>query len=129
MTQEKTAQASPEFGKIDFMKARTPALILSLVLLIGSLAGVWIKGLNLGVDFTGGTIIEVSYPQGVELNQVREQLTQAGYDSAQVQHFGSSTELMIRIAPRPDMVSATLSNEVMAILQDGSQQEIDLRRV
>jgi preprotein translocase subunit SecF len=129
MTQEQTNQTSVDLGKINFMKIRTPAMLLSLVLIVGSVVGILVKGLNLGVDFTGGTIIELSYPQGVELNQVRDQLTQAGYEAAQVQHFGSSTEVLIRIAPREGMASATLSNEVMSALQAQTDQTIDLRRV
>ncbi|HEY9018676.1 protein translocase subunit SecF [Thiomicrospira sp.] len=130
MTQEQTTtQTSVDLGKINFMKVRTPAMILSLVLIIGSLVGLWYKGLNLGVDFTGGTIIELSYPNGAELNIVRDQLVAAGYEQAQVQHFGSSREVLIRIAPREDMASATLSNEVMATLRAASDEQIELRRV
>lgn len=130
MTQEQTTtQASVDLGKINFMKVRTPAMILSLVLIIGSLVGLWYKGLNLGVDFTGGTIIELSYPNGAELNILRDQLVEAGYEQAQVQHFGSSREVLIRIAPREDMASATLSNEVMTTLREASNEEIELRRV
>lgn len=130
MTQEQTTtQASVDLGKINFMKIRTPAVILSLVLIIGSLVGLWYKGLNLGVDFTGGTIIELSYPNGAELNALRDQLVDAGYEQAQVQHFGSSREVLIRIAPREDMASATLSNEVMASLRATSDEVFELRRV
>lgn len=130
MTQEQTTtQTSVDLGKINFMKVRTPAMILSLVLLVASLAGLWVKGLNLGVDFTGGTIIELSYPNGAELNILRDQLVEAGYEQAQVQHFGSSREVLIRIAPREDMASATLSNEVMATLRAASDETIELRRV
>lgn len=130
MTQEQTTtQTSVDLGKINFMKVRTPAMILSLVLLVGSLAGLWVKGLNLGVDFTGGTIIELSYPNGAELNILRDQLVESGYEQAQVQHFGSSREVLIRIAPREDMASATLSNEVMATLRAASDEQIELRRV
>lgn len=130
MTQEQTTtQTSVDLGKINFMKVRTPAMILSLVLIIGSLVGLWYKGLNLGVDFTGGTIIELSYPNGAELNTLRGQLVDAGYEQAQVQHFGSSHEVLIRIASREDMASATLSNEVMASLRATSDEVFELRRV
>lgn len=118
-----------DFGKIDFMKVRMPAVLLSLVLILGSLVGLWYKGLNLGVDFTGGTIIELTYPQGAELAEIRADLQAAGYDQAQVQHFGSSREVLIRIAPQENMASATLSNEVMKALQQASDQPIELRRV
>jgi len=118
-----------DFGKIDFMKIRYPAVILSLIIMALSVFGIWYKGLNLGVDFTGGTIIELTYPQGADLNLVRNDLAAAGYDEAQVQHFGSSREVLIRIAPREGMASATLSNEVMNVLQKASSDTIELRRV
>ncbi len=125
-----TAQSTPmDYGKINFMKIRTPAVLFSVLLIIASLLGLWYKGLNLGVDFTGGTIIELTYPQGADLTEIRTHLVAAGYEEAQVQHFGSSREVLIRIAPRGDMASATLSNEVMAALQQASDQLIDLRRV
>lgn len=130
MTQEQTmTQTSVDLGKINFMKVRKPALMLSLVLLVASLAGLWIKGLNLGVDFTGGTIIELSYPNGADLSTLRSHLTQAGYEQAQVQHFGSSREVLIRLAPREGMASATLSNEVMDTLRAASDEPFELRRV
>lgn len=118
-----------DYGKINFLKIRTPAVLLSILLIIGSVFGLWYKGLNLGVDFTGGTIIELTYPQGADLTEIRSHLVAAGYDEAQVQHFGSSREVLIRIAPREDMASATLSNEVMSALQKSSDQLIEMRRV
>ncbi|WP_093447829.1 protein translocase subunit SecF [Thiomicrospira sp. ALE5] len=118
-----------DFGKIDFMKVRRPAVLLSILFIIASVFGLWYKGLNLGVDFTGGTIIELTYPQGADLTEIRSHLVAAGYDEAQVQHFGSSREVLIRIAPRDDMASATLSNEVITALQAATDQVIDMRRV
>ena len=118
-----------DMGKINFMAMRTPAMLLSLVLIIGSLIGLWYKGLNLGVDFTGGTIIELSYPASADIGQIRNTLSQAGYEEAQVQHFGSSQEVLIRIAPREGMASATLSNQVVEVLQNATTETINLRRV
>jgi preprotein translocase subunit SecF len=121
--------ASVDMGKINFMKMKNPAMLLSLVLVVVSVFGIWYKGLNLGVDFTGGTIIEVSYPNAADLNQVRTTLAQAGYAEAQVQHFGSSQEVLIRIAPREGVASATLSNEVVKALQTSESENLTLRRV
>ncbi len=131
MAQDTAAQnvTTGEMGKINFMAMRTPAMLLSLVLIIGSLVGLWYKGLNLGVDFTGGTIIELSYPGSADLAQVRNTLTEAGYAEAQVQHFGSSQDVLIRIAPREGMASATLSNQVVEVLQNATTETINLRRV
>ncbi|MFA6699432.1 MAG: protein translocase subunit SecF [Thiomicrospira sp.] len=131
MAQNTTTQTATtaDMGKINFMAMRTPAMLLSLVLIIGSLVGLWYKGLNLGVDFTGGTIIELSYPSAADLAQVRNTLTEAGYAEAQVQHFGSSQDVLIRIAPREGMASATLSNQVVEVLQSATSETINLRRV
>lgn len=115
--------------QIDFMGQRHLAMVLSILMIIGSLAGIWYKGLNFGIDFTGGTLIEISYPQPVELAQVRGQLAQGGYEEAVAQHFGSATEVLIRIAPREDMNSAQLSNQVMEVLGAEAGSEVTLRRV
>jgi len=115
--------------QIDFMGKRHLALALSLVLILGSFAGLWIKGLNFGIDFTGGTLIELSYPQAVDLNEVRSDLVAAGYNQAVAQHFGSATDVLIRIAPQEGLNTAQLSNQVMDALGAGVNTEIDLRRV
>lgn len=114
---------------INFMGQRHIAMALSLVLIIGSFVGLWVKGLNFGIDFTGGTIIELSYPKPVDLRELRADLTDAGYDEAVAQHFGSAEDVLIRIAPREGMNSAQLSNQVMDALDKASDEEITLRRV
>lgn len=120
-----------DYGKIQFMsnKVRFATLSLSIFLVVASIVGLFWKGLNLGVDFTGGTVIEVSYPTGVDLPPIRNSLEEAGFISPQVQHFGSSKDVLIRIAPIENMASATLSNEVMKTLREQANTEIELRRV
>jgi preprotein translocase subunit SecF len=73
--------------------------------------------MNLGLDFTGGTVIEVQYPEPVEIPRVRETLAQAGFGDAQTQHFGTSRDVLIRIPPREQANAATLSNDVLRALQ------------
>ncbi|MBF6057238.1 MULTISPECIES: protein translocase subunit SecF [Thiomicrorhabdus] len=114
---------------INFMGQRHLAMVLSIVLIIGSFVGLWLKGLNFGIDFTGGTLIEVSYPKAVELPSLRKHLTDAGFDEAVAQHFGSAEDVLIRIAPREGMNSAQLSNQVMDALKSSSGEDITLRRV
>ena len=94
------------------------------VLSIGSLL---FQGLNLGVDFEGGTLIEVGYPAPVELDEIRGQLEAAGFDRAVVQHFGSAQDVLVRIKP-DDRPQSELSNQVLETLRGGSQ-ELQLRRV
>jgi len=102
---------------IDFMGKRRAAYILSAVLLAISLTALITKGLNFGIDFTGGTLIEVGYPQAVELEPIRAALSEAGFDNAQVQHFGSSRDVLVRIAPQAEKESAQLSEEALAGLR------------
>ncbi len=114
---------------INFMGQRHIALVLSVVLIVASFAGLWLKGLNFGIDFTGGTLVELSYPQPVDLPKLRTDLSEAGFGSAIAQHFGSAEDVLIRIAPREGLNSAQLSNQVMDSLKAASEDEITLRRV
>ena len=113
---------------IDFMGKRHIAVIFSILMLVIAVGSLVFRGLNLGIDFTGGTLIEVGYPQPVELEAVRTVLSDSGFDLAQAQHFGSSLDVLIRIAPREGRESAQLSEEVLAALrvQDAS---VEMRRV
>lgn len=82
---------------INFMGVRQVAFALTLLLTLASLASLAIKGLNFGLDFTGGTLIELSYEQPAQLDKVRGQLQQAGYPEAVVQSFGASTDVLVRL--------------------------------
>jgi preprotein translocase subunit SecF len=113
---------------IDFMGKRKMAFILSTILLVISITALVVRGLNFGIDFTGGTLIEVGYPDAVELDPIRTALTDAGFDNAQVQHFGSSRDVLVRIAPQVDKESAQLSEEVIAGLQE-QNDAVNMRRV
>ena len=115
--------------EIDFMGKRKFAMVFSTLLIIISLASVATRGLNLGVDFTGGFLIEVGYEQDVELDSVRSALAQNGFDDALVQHFGSAKDVLIRIAPRADINKAHVSDQVLEILRQASDQKVEMRRV
>jgi preprotein translocase subunit SecF len=113
---------------IDFMgKRRLMAVVLAALIAI-SLGAIIFRGLVLGLDFTGGTLIEVSYSTPVELADIREQLSQGGFGDAVVQHFGSPRDVMVRLAPRPGEDNAQLSNRVLAVLQESSTDSVDMRR-
>lgn len=116
----------PEF---QFMVHRRAATIVSLVFIVISLGSLALRGLELGIDFTGGTLIEVGYPRAVELEEVRGALNQAGFRSAVVQHFGTSRDVLVRIAPRADIDKAELSSAVLRTLNDAAATELDMRRV
>ena len=114
---------------IDFMgKRRLMAVVLAALIAI-SLGAIFIRGLVLGLDFTGGTLIEVSYTAPVELTDIREQLSTGGFGDAVVQHFGSPRDVMVRLAPRVGENNAQLSNRVLTVLQESSSDPVDMRRV
>ena len=112
---------------LDFMGRARHAMVLSGGLLALSIGSLLFQGLNLGVDFEGGTLIEVGYPAPVELDEIRGQLETAGFDRAVVQHFGSAQDVLVRIKP-DDRPQSELSNQVLETLRGGSQ-ELQLRRV
>lgn len=114
---------------INFMGQRGIAVAFSIFMIIGSFAGLWMKGLNFGIDFTGGTIIELSYPSPVDLKELRSDLVNANYGEAVAQHFGSAEDVLIRIAPREGLNSAQLSNQVLDALKASGENDITLRRV
>ena len=109
-------------------KRKLAIMASAIVLLIGA-AALGIRGLIFGIDFTGGTLIEVGYEQAVEPETVRSALADNGFDDAQVQQFGTPQDILIRLAPREDMKSAELSDRVFKILSDSTDQNVDLRRV
>lgn len=115
---------------IDFMGKRKLAAILSSVLVLSALFVIFLRGLNFGLDFTGGTIIEVGYHQPADLEQIRADLAKGGFGEAIVQYFGSSEEVLIRLAPHAgEGDKATLSNDILGILSHASDGKIEMRRV
>lgn len=113
--------------RINFMAYRLHAAIFTAVLVAAALAFLVFRGLNLGLDFTGGTLVEVGYPQAVDLAEVRETLDAGGFDGAVVQTFGTARDILIRLGPDAGEGDA-LSNAVLAALQ-AANPEAELRRV
>jgi preprotein translocase subunit SecF len=116
---------------IDFMSVGNAAVILSAVLMVLSIVVPVIRGLNFGLDFTGGTLIEVSYPVPPRIADVRQNLASEGFGDAVVQTFGTATEIVVRIPPSDDEEesSAELSTHVLAALQKEVEGEVEMRRV
>ena len=103
---------------IDFLRWRKLAMIWSIAVLLIAVGALLVRGMSLGLDFTGGTVLEVQYPQPVEIPWVRDTLSKAGFGDAQTQHFGTSRDVLIRIPPRGEQRNAaTLSNDVLHALQ------------
>lgn len=114
---------------IDFMSKRMVAMIISLVLVLASIGSLFVNGLNLGIDFTGGYLIEAGYSSDVEIGPIRKALANDGFDDAQVQHFGTAKDILVRIAPRGDVNKASLSDHILSILQSNSTEQVQMRRV
>jgi len=104
-------------------------MAFSLVLIIISIGSLATKGLNLGIDFTGGYLIEAGYQDDVDLDRVRTALADAKFKDAQVQNFGSSKDIIVRIAPRTDINKATIGDNILEVLTTTSEQEVSMRRV
>lgn len=115
---------------IDFMRLGNAAVVFSALLILASIASLVFRGLNFGLDFTGGTLIEVSYPSAPRIADVRENLANSGHADAVVQTFGSANDIVVRIPPRGEETSdAELSTEVLKALQNGVEGEVEMRRV
>lgn len=114
---------------INFMKLKMVCLVISTILVLVSLGSLLTKGLNLGLDFTGGTVIELQFPQQAELDKVRHALTAAGFADAQVQYFGSSQDVMIRIAPRTGVEQKTIGEQIVAAANEAAGQQVVVRKV
>jgi len=110
-----------------FMQYRKTALIISAVLIILSILSMVIRGFNLGIDFTGGTLVEVGYQQVADLKKIRDRLDEAGFSDAQLQYFGTTQDVLIRLAPRSDVSQSELSNQILEVLS--LDQKAELRRI
>ncbi len=114
---------------IDFMGKRRVAIIVSSLLVLASLVSLVTRGLVLGVDFTGGTVIEIGYHEPADLKEIREALGSAGFERAVVQHFGTAHEVLIRLAPQAGQESAQMSDRVVQLLRERTGADLELRRV
>jgi preprotein translocase subunit SecF len=111
--------------KIDFMGQRFYAAIFSVALCICSIAALFYNGLTLGLDFTGGTQIEMSYDHPANINDIREQLAKAGFGEAVVQSYGTAKDVLIRIASPKGLTQEQLKNKILQSLPDASLRQIE----
>jgi preprotein translocase subunit SecF len=119
-----------EKTSIDFLSRsrRRFAIVLSIVLVIASLVSLFTRGLEMGIDFTGGILLEVGYEQTADLQAIRQTLADAGFEDAQVQLFGRETDVLVRLPPQPEASNETVRTQLQETLTAGGQS-IDLRRV
>ncbi len=112
---------------INFIGMRKPAMVFSILMILASIGSLFVNGLNLGVDFTGGTVIEVGYPEAANVDEIRKVLTAAKYD-ASVQHFGTAKDVLIRIAPQEGIERSKVGDGVLSILKQDNA-DVEMRRV
>jgi preprotein translocase subunit SecF len=114
---------------INFIGNRKYALIFSVVLTLFSVVSLATKGLHMGIDFTGGTLIEVGYQQPADLNALRQKLDTEGFEDATVQNFGTAKDVLIRLKLQEGVSSADLSTKVLETINKDVAETASLRRV
>ena len=112
-------------SNIDFMGARKWTAMFSALVFLLSISALVVNGLKWGLDFTGGTQIEVSYPQAADLPNIRESLYKSGFKEAQVVSYGTSKDVLISIAPRANSDQQALVGSVMSALPGAVKQQVD----
>lgn len=113
--------------RFPFMATRKRWYVVSAILLLGSLVSLGVRGINFGIDFTGGVVLELSFPQAADLEKVRGALGAAGYGEAVVQSFGTARDVLVRLLPDEDQDVNTLGQSVLAAIQ-GYEPAVELRR-
>lgn len=113
---------------IPFMRYARVTTIISLLTFIAAVAALATKGLHLGVEFTGGTVVEVRYTEAAEIQKIRESLAAHGYAEATVQNFGTSRDVLVRLPVKVGVTSAQLSEQVFQQLQS-ADPSVKLQRV
>ncbi|MCB5161388.1 protein translocase subunit SecF [Marinomonas algarum] len=111
--------------QIPFMAMRKIVAVFSLTLILISIGSLATKGLQFGLDFTGGTLVEVNYQEAPKLDDIRGLLAENGYDDVVVQNFGSPTDVVVRMA---NAFTPTLGDEVLSTLQSNGEISVSLQR-
>ena len=111
---------------INFMRFRKIAITISLILFVGSIGSIFTKGLSLGLDFSGGTLVEIQYEDSVDLQEIRGVLSNNGYEDFQVVNFGSSLDVLIKIADQSG--NSSLGDQIFTLLSS-NDFEGELKRI
>jgi preprotein translocase subunit SecF len=116
---------------IDFMGKRHIAAVASAIVLLLCLVSMFVRGFDFGLDFTGGTVIELGYEHPVEIAEITGPLADNGFPDAIVQYFGSRTDILIRLPPavEGEATSAQQSDQVVRVLSQAADGDVELRRV
>ena len=120
----------PDNTSIDFLN-RTPrriAMAIAALLVAVSLASLFVRGMEFGIDFTGGVLLEVGYAEEANLDRIRQLMAESGFDDVQVQRFGAATDVMLRLPPQPDLDPNAVRESLSDILA-ADNPGVQLRRV
>ena len=129
MVTEKRNNPDSQPKVLDFMRLGPAAFVFSLILMIASIGIIVKNGFNWGLDFTGGTLIEVTFSKSADLGQVRDELQKAGFDNAIVQNFGTSRDVMVRMPPKDDIKGEELGRRVLTAIQQGVDAQAKVHRI
>ncbi|CAK9884093.1 MAG: Protein translocase subunit SecF [Candidatus Erwinia impunctatus] len=113
----------------DFMRWDKVAFTLSGLLLIASFVIMGVKGFNWGLDFTGGTVIEITLEKPAELDTLRTSLQTAGFAEPQVQNFGSSRDVLVRLSPHEGTAGQELGTKVVSVINQATEQSATVKRI
>ena len=114
--------------QFNFMGMRKVTSIVSALLIIVSISTLSYQGLNLGIDFTGGTLVEVGYPEAVNLDKLRQSFSDSEFNDVAIQYFGSAKEILIRMPPQQGLNSADVSSKLLDLLSSNNFSA-EMRRV
>ncbi|WP_145572121.1 protein translocase subunit SecF, partial [Yersinia bercovieri] len=113
----------------DFMRWDNVAFGISLLLLVASIAVMSTKGFNWGLDFTGGTVIEINLEKPADLDQLRDTLEKAGFESPILQNFGSTRDVMVRMPPATGTAGQELGNKVISVINESVDKNASVKRI
>ena len=113
---------------IDFMGGRRVAVIISAALILTSLGSLAARGLNLGIDFTGGLLLEVGYAGPADLAEIRNALSEEGFATPLVQNFGTASDVLIRLPPQEEQDGGVLRDRIIGVLAE-RDSSVDVRRI
>lgn len=111
------------------MRWSKAAFLFSMLMIIASIATLSTKWLNWGLDFTGGTLIEVGFEQPAQLPDIRSALEAKGFGDATVQNFGTARDVIVRLQPRENVKGEELGNQIISAIKEGTGEQVEMRRI
>lgn len=114
---------------IDFLQFKKIGTVFSAILMLASIATISVNGLNFGLDFTGGTLVQVGYQNDANIKEIRSTLKEVGFEKAMVQNFGTSKDVMIRLAPIEGKKAVEIGNDVVTALRNATDETVEMQKI